>query len=51
MPAMAINPIIFTERVVGSFLRYQLTAHLFADEHMHQRMRTLVWARRRAAVA
>lgn len=39
---MAINPIIFTERVVSSFLKYQLTAYPFADEHLHQQMRTLL---------
>ena len=39
---MAINPIISTERVVGSFLKYQLTAYPFADEHLHQQMRTLL---------
>jgi hypothetical protein len=39
---MAINPIIFTERVVGSFLKYQLTAYPFADEHLHKQMRKLL---------
>lgn len=39
---MAINPISFTERVVGSFLKYQLTAYPFADEHLHRQMRTLL---------
>jgi hypothetical protein len=28
----ALNPIVFTEKVVRSFLRYQLTAYPFADE-------------------
>ena len=28
---MALNPIVFTEKVVRSFLRYQLTAYPFAD--------------------
>jgi hypothetical protein len=28
---MAINPIVYTEKVVRSFLRYQLTAYPFAD--------------------
>ena len=28
---MALNPIVFTERVVRSFLRYQLTAYPFAE--------------------
>lgn len=29
---MALNPIVFTEKVVRSFLRYQLTAYPFSDE-------------------
>ena len=29
---MALNPVAFTEKVVRSFLRYQLTAYPFADE-------------------
>ena len=32
---MALNPIVFTERVVRSFLRYQLTAYPFADERLY----------------
>jgi hypothetical protein len=28
---VALNPIAFTEKVVRSFLRYQLTAYPFAD--------------------
>jgi hypothetical protein len=28
---MAINPTVYTEKVVRSFLRYQLTAYPFAD--------------------
>lgn len=32
---MALNPIAFTEKVVRSFLRYQLTAYPFADEGLH----------------
>lgn len=28
---MALIPIVFTEKVVRSFLRYQLTAYPFAD--------------------
>lgn len=32
---MALNPISFTERVVSSFLRYQMTAHRVADERLH----------------
>ena len=29
---MALNPIVFTEKVVRSFLRYQLTAYPFATK-------------------
>ena len=39
---MAINPIVFMEKVVGSFLRYQLTAYPFADEQLRQQMRELL---------
>ena len=39
---MALNPIVFTEKVVRSFLRYQLTAYPFADEGLHTQMRQLL---------
>ncbi|MFA5786294.1 MAG: DEAD/DEAH box helicase [Actinomycetota bacterium] len=39
---MALNPIVFTEKVVRSFLRYQLTAYPFADERLHTQMRKLL---------
>jgi hypothetical protein len=39
---MALNPIAFTEKVVRSFLRYQLTAYPFADERLHTQMRRLL---------
>lgn len=39
---MALNPIVFTEKVVRSFLRYQLTAFPFADARLHSQMRRLV---------
>jgi phage repressor protein C with HTH and peptisase S24 domain/ribosomal protein L40E len=39
---MALNPIVFTEKVVRSFLRYQLTAYPFADERLHDQMRRLL---------
>jgi ATP-dependent helicase YprA (DUF1998 family) len=39
---MALNPIVFTERVVRSFLRYQLTAYPFADERLLTQMRSLL---------
>ena len=32
---MAINPIVYTEKIVRSFLRYQLTAYPFADMRLH----------------
>jgi len=31
---MALNPIVFTEKVVRSFLRYQRTAYPFADARL-----------------
>ena len=39
---MALNPIVFTEKVLRSFLRYQLTAYPFADENLHTQMRQLL---------
>ncbi len=39
---MAINPIIYTEKVVRSFLRYQLTAYPFTDPRLHRQMRELL---------
>ncbi len=39
---MALNPIVFTEKVVRSFLRYQLTAYPFADERLLSQMRRLL---------
>lgn len=39
---MALNPIVYTEKVVRSFLRYQLTAYPFADERLHAQMRALL---------
>ncbi len=39
---MALNPITFTESVVGDFLRYQLTAYPFADERLYTQMRELL---------
>lgn len=37
-----LNPITYTERVVGDFLRYQLTTYPFADERLHEQMRRLL---------
>ncbi len=39
---MALNPIVYTERIVRSFLRYQLTTYPFADERLHAQMRRLL---------
>ena len=39
---MALNPIVFTEKIVRSFLRYQLTAYPFADPRLHSQMRRLL---------
>ena len=39
---MALNPIVYTEKVVRSFLRYQLTAYPFADKRLHSQMRRLL---------
>ena len=39
---MALNPIAYTEHVVRSFLRYQLTAYPFADDRLHGQMRGLL---------
>jgi hypothetical protein len=39
---MALNPVIFTEKVVGDFLRYQLTAYAFADVRLREQMRQLL---------
>jgi len=34
-----INPIVFTDRVVRDFLRYQLTTYPFADQRLHAQLR------------
>ena len=39
---MSLNPIVFTEKVVRSFLRYQLTSYPFADERLNRQMRALL---------
>ncbi len=39
---MALNPIVFTENVVKSFLRYQFTTYAFADDRLQQQMRELL---------
>jgi hypothetical protein len=37
-----LNPITYTERVVGDFLRYQLTTYPFAARRLHEQMRRLL---------
>ncbi len=39
---MALDPIVYTEKIVRSFLRYQLTAYPFADERLRDQMRRLL---------
>jgi hypothetical protein len=39
---MALNPVAYTEKVVTSFLRYQLTAYPFADPGLYEQMRALL---------
>ncbi|MEI6448108.1 MAG: DEAD/DEAH box helicase, partial [Actinomycetes bacterium] len=39
---MALNPVAYTEKVVRSFLKYQLSAYPFADPGMYAQMRTLL---------
>ena len=39
---MALNPVVFTEKVLQSFLRYQLRAYPFADPRLHGQMRELL---------
>ena len=45
---MALIPIVFTEKFVRSFLRYQLTAYPFADARLLAQVRRLLsldWTR------
>ena len=39
---MALNPVAYTDKVVRSFLRYQLTAYPFAAPHLHAQMKELL---------
>lgn len=36
---MAINPIVYTDKIVRSFLKYQLTTYPFADLRLYDQMR------------
>lgn len=37
-----LNPILYTEKIISDFLKYQLTAHAFADPDLYTQMRTLL---------
>ncbi len=37
-----LNPIVYTEKVVDDFLKYQLTAYPFADSNLYEQIRTLL---------
>ncbi|GAB4477962.1 MAG: hypothetical protein OHK0037_39960 [Elainellaceae cyanobacterium] len=37
-----LNPIVYTEKVVSDFLRYQMTTYPFADQHLYDQMRSLL---------
>src|SRR4051794_2271864 len=39
---MALNPVAYTEKVVRSVLRYQLSTYPFADVDFHAQMRALL---------
>jgi len=39
---MALNPLAYTEKIVQSFLRYQLTTYPFADDQLNRQMRDLL---------
>ena len=39
---MPLNPVAYTERIVKSFLCYQLTAYPFSDSRLHAQMRELL---------
>ena len=39
---LMLNPIVYTEKVVDDFLKYQLTAYPFADANLYEQMRTLL---------
>ena len=39
---MALNPIAYAEKIVRSFLKYQLTAYPFSDPRLHEQMRRLL---------
>ena len=39
---MALNPIVFTKKIIDSFLKYQLTAYPFEDPRLNSQMKELL---------
>jgi len=37
-----LNPILYTEKVVKDFLKYQITTYPFADKNLYEQMRQLL---------
>ena len=37
-----LNPILYTEKVLSDFLKYQLTTYPFTDPDLYQQMRQLL---------
>ncbi len=37
-----LNPIVYTEKIVSDFLKYQVTAYPFADKNLYDQMRQLL---------
>jgi hypothetical protein len=44
---MALNPITYTEKVVGDFLRYQLTTYPDLQQDVRRSHATLPWEARK----
>ena len=39
---MALNPIVFTKKIIDSFLKYQLTSYPFEDARLNKQMKELL---------
>ncbi|OQC13852.1 MAG: putative ATP-dependent helicase Lhr [Lentisphaerae bacterium ADurb.Bin082] len=39
---MALNPLAFSETVIGNFLKYQMTAYPFQDQRLNEQMKNLL---------
>ena len=39
---MAINPIVFTKKIIDSFLKYQMTTYPFEDIRLNKQMKNLL---------